>query len=154
MQAALVPSGPAARRCGSAAMRIRPRRSSVLFSLVLTLLSAGAADARVVRNGAACEGWAHAPALALHGTIAAFQLRGRFDELIDARGGRVVRRWRWAGLGAASGSDGATAWAQDRSGTAHRFDAAHARQVAATDAWLERRGWCAADALRAKEASP
>jgi hypothetical protein len=92
---------------------------------------------------AECSGWASASAVMLRGTIQADDLQGRFFELIDARSGRFVRRWDLAGLSEASGSDATSAWIQDRSGTVHRLDADHARRVAATDAWFEKRGWCA-----------
>jgi len=44
----------------------------------------------------------------------------------------------------AAGYDGVTAWYQDRSGASHPLDAVTARRVALTQAWLARRGWCAA----------
>ncbi len=40
-------------------------------------------------------------------------------------------------------------WSQDFSGTTHWLDSDHAKAVALSDAWIDRRGWCAANALGA-----
>src|ERR1700681_28321 len=123
----------------------------LIFAVSLALLVASpAAVSRAggVPRAEGCAWRANATALTLDGTLRFETLRGRFSEVVDPRSGRFVRRWDVEGLPESSGSDG-TAWVQDWSGTVHRLDAPHARRVAATDAWFDRRGWCAPDALGA-----
>jgi hypothetical protein len=67
--------------------------------------------------------------------------RGTFDEIFDARGGRIVRTMHLGPLAFGEGRD-TTEWGRDLSGAAHRYDSASARGRAITDAWLGRRGWC------------
>ena len=122
----------------------------VISSAILLSVPVASVQARDLRIGGGCDSWPRVPAVALRGAIAAGDMRGRFTELVDPRSGRFVRRFGLAGLAEAIGSDGATAWIKDWSGTVHRYDARHARAVAATDVWLERRGWCAPDGLAAR----
>jgi len=123
----------------------------LIFAVSLALLvgsPAAVSRAGGVPRAEGCAWRANATALTLDGTLRFETLRGRFSEVVDPRSGRFVRRWDVEGLPESSGSDG-TAWVQDWSGTVHRLDAPHARRVAATDAWFDRRGWCAPDALGA-----
>ena len=122
----------------------------VISLAILLSAPVAAVHARDGRMGGACEAWPDRPGVALRGTVRVDYLHGRFTELIDARNGRFVRRFSLAGLAETTGSDGTTAWIKDWSGTVHRYDAAHAHAVAATDAWFERRGWCASDRLAAR----
>jgi PDZ domain len=134
-----------------------PLRCALAVTVLGIALSAPAAAGvgRTTANSAVCGQAPPRTALALRGTIDALERwHGRFDELIDPASGRFVRHWSLGGFGESTGSDGTTAWVQDRSRTVHRLDAVHARRVAATDAWFARRGWCAADALGAVLTGP
>jgi len=129
-------------------------RLTIFAVSVLLLLCGDRGAAAGERGGAACARAAHA-AVALHGTIDMLGfLRGPFTELSDLRSGQFVRRFDVAGLGETMGSDGTTAWISDWSGTVHRYDAVHARAVAATDAWFDRRGWCAPNRLVGRLTAP
>jgi hypothetical protein len=122
--------------------------SAISLALLMGSPAAAARDGGVPR-AEGCAWHADASAFTLRGTLRFETLRGRFIEVADPRSGAFVRRWDVAGLPESNGSDGATAWVQDWSGTVHRLDAAHARRVAATDAWFDRRSWCAPGALGA-----
>jgi hypothetical protein len=107
--------------------------------------------ALMLRGGPSCQGWP-ARSLGSHGTIAAHGMIGRYDEQLDTSRGDVVQHWTMDGFSEAAGSNGGTEWTQDRSGTSHPMDSAHARAVGRTDAWLDARGWCLSDARGARGA--
>ena len=131
-------------------MRAVPRHLICAVSLALLVSAPAAASlAGGVPRAEGCAWRPNAPVLTMGGTLRVEDVRGRFTEAVDPRSGMFVRRWDFAGLPESSGSDGISAWVQDWSGTVHRLDAAHARRVAATDVWFDRRGWCALDALGA-----
>jgi hypothetical protein len=131
---------------------VRPQHLiSAIFLALLVGSPVAIAHAGVTR-AEGCAWQPNATALTLGGTLRFENLRGRFTEVVDPRSGRFVRRWDVAGLPESNGSDGSTAWVQDWSGTVHRLDAAHARRVAATDAWFDRHGWCSLGAFGAKPA--
>ncbi len=147
---------PHVRRISEDAVHLRDDldvRVILIGALSLALVVASPAAASRYGGSPRAEGCAWPPdatALTFGGTVRFENLRGRFTEIMDPRSGRFVRRWDIAGLPESNGSDGKTAWIQDWSGTVHRLDAAHARRVAATDAWFDRRGWCAPRGLGAK----
>jgi hypothetical protein len=74
---------------------------------------------------------------------------GAFSELVDPNTGATISHWTQDGFAEADGSSGTMRWTQDFSGTTHWLDSDHAKAVAATDSWIERRGWCAANSLGA-----
>jgi PDZ domain len=98
-----------------------------------------------------CVGWPQS-AVAVRGTVANHDMRGDYTELVDPRTGRTISHWTLDGLHVGNGSNGTMRWTEDFSGTTHWLDSDHAKAVAATDAWIERRGWCAANALGAATA--
>jgi len=120
---------------------------SVALLLGVSVVRGDAGDAP---TGGVCDVWSKASAVALHGTIDAVYLHGRFDELLDLRSGRFVRHVNFTRLRESTGSDGTSAWRKDWSGTVHRYDSRHARAIAVSDEWFERRGWCAPDRLGAR----
>ncbi len=95
-----------------------------------------------LRVASGCRGWSRIAAFNFRGTYAAEGLSGPFSETIDTKLGRSVTKIREGGFTSASGFDGTTAWSQDQSGASHPLDDAHARAMARTNAWLDRRGWC------------
>jgi PDZ domain len=99
-----------------------------------------------------CVGWPQS-AVAMRGSVANHDMRGDYTELVDPRTGRTISHWRLDGLHQAEGSSGTVRWTQDFSGTTHRLDSDHAKAVAATDAWIERRGWCAVNELGASSSN-
>ncbi|HEY4439485.1 MAG TPA: hypothetical protein VGN14_03460, partial [Candidatus Elarobacter sp.] len=117
-------------------------RLTVLALVLGTLVPAAAAADRVPASGGACDGWAQLRRVEADGTRVDGDVRGSFHTLIDPRTGRASERWREGPFVLAAGFDGSTAWSRDRSGTTLVHDADHAKRVAVTDAWLERRGWC------------
>jgi hypothetical protein len=96
-----------------------------------------------------CTNWLHVPVVAMRGTVRLHDMQGTSRELADPRTGRSISRWTVDGFHLASGETGTGHWTQDFSGTTHALDSRHAIAVAATDAWLDRRGWCSANGLGA-----
>jgi len=102
---------------------------------------------RAVKQMAAamhCAAWSRLRTVARRGTIVADGGTGTLREFVDVHTGRWMRAWTLGGFAQSEGFDGTHRWAQDLSGASHTLDAPHARAQAATDAWLLRRGWCAA----------
>ncbi len=95
-----------------------------------------------LRNASGCANWSHVAALQISGTHDGDGLTGPFHESLDTRDGRSAIVVHEGTFVDAQGFDGHLAWLQDFSGASHPLDAAHARELARTDAWMERRGWC------------
>jgi hypothetical protein len=89
-----------------------------------------------------CVEWQRTQALRLEGAIEAGGLTGTVTFLVDPRDGRNVATWSFGSFSEAAGFDGRVGWAQDRSGGSHDLNAAAARAISTTEAWLFRRGWC------------
>ena len=123
-------------------------RRFALGLLLCALFSPPRGDAAGIEAGPSCAGWAQPPAVAMRGTVQSHDMHGPYSELADPLTGATASRWTLDGLHQADGSNGAMRWTQDFSGTTHWLDSDHAKAVARTDAWIERRGWCAANARR------
>jgi hypothetical protein len=96
-----------------------------------------------LRKASGCAAWRDLDGIRSRGTYVADGVQYRFAESLDVRTGRFSRSWRAAaGLGGAEGFDGTRHWIEDRSGGRHDLDAAHARELTVTQAWLYRRAWC------------
>src|SRR5690242_18894538 len=115
-------------------------RLGLLLALTLTAHSAQAARLQLPQQG--CAAWRQVAALRLEGTFEAGGLKGAHTFLVDPRDGRNVTTWNFGTFSEASGFDGRIGWTQDRSGGSHELDAAAARAISTTEAWLFQRGWC------------
>jgi hypothetical protein len=91
---------------------------------------------------AACVHWGALRAIETHGRIEADGLTGSTTTVFDPRSGRHRTVEDFAAKSQANGFDGIVAWGRDISGGAHAYDAAAARRIAFTEAWLRKRGWC------------
>jgi hypothetical protein len=89
-----------------------------------------------------CAVWSHAYAVRLEGTIEAGGLKGKFTFVLDPRDGRSRITRDFGVFSERLGFDGAVGWSQDRSGGSHDLNAAAARTISTTEAWVFRRGWC------------
>jgi hypothetical protein len=112
----------------------------LLLALTLTAYSAQAAQLQLPQQG--CAAWRQLAALRLEGTFEEGGLKGAHTFLVDPRDGRHVTTWNFGTFSEASGFDGRVGWAQDRSGGSHELNAAAARAISTTEAWLFHRGWC------------
>ena len=123
-------------------VKTKAARGWLVLACAAALLDAKPALPRGLAIAGGCAGWTRSAALAVRGVREADGLRGPFSALVDTRDGRSATQWRAANISGGAGFDGARAWVRDPSGASHVLDAAHAREVAATDAWIARRGWC------------
>ncbi len=132
------------------------KAASVGVVLAAAAIAAGAFAPPAARAGAddplhrlaaasGCGAWSHLRTLRFTGRQSGDGLSGPETETLDTRSGAFVDRWRNGVFPSASGYDGRTGWAVDRSGVAHAMNAPFAVALARTDAWVATRGWCAAD---------
>lgn len=114
-------------------------RSVLLLAVFLVFVSPSFA-ASLPKTG--CAAWQHVPALTLSGTVEDGGITGKLTMRLDSRDGRNVTETDYGVFSEASGFDGHVGWTKDRSGASHDLDAAAARAISTTEAWLFRRGWC------------
>ena len=111
-----------------------------LLSSIATLGVYPVEAAQLPRHG--CAAWQRVAALELAGSIEQGGLKGRYTLLLDPHEGRSVTAREFGAFSERAGFDGQVGWAQDRSGASHQLNAAAARAISTTEAWLLRRGWC------------
>lgn len=126
------------------------RRAFVACVLVACLPAFASADVpepswSAIRDAAGARAWRAATLVRIDGRRTEAGLTGDAVEFVDPHDGRSDRRSRWPMSAERVVADGATVWRQDRSGGVHRLDGAFAAKRSATDAWLARAGWLAAD---------
>ena len=100
------------------------------------------AEMRAAAGGAA---WVSTEALEWVGTDRSSGLDGTYKALIDRRSGRFREAARFSVGQSADGIDAAGPWHMDNSGGVHALDAAEARKVYTTYAWLFGRAWLSDD---------
>jgi hypothetical protein len=105
---------------------------------------------RLLAQGSGCSAWSHIRTLHFSGRTSGDGLQGPDSVDLDTQTGAYTERWTNDAFSTVSGFDGRAAWSVDRSGAAHAFNAAFATELARTDAWVARQGWCAPDRGGAK----
>ena len=131
-----------------------PRRPGLelaagVFALLLAAAPASAqqpeasAAALLARLKAATGGerWDRATTVSAAGEKTSFGLKGAYGSAEDLATGRFARRSDYGLLANAEGLDDAGRWRRDNSGGVHPLDSDEARAVAATEAYLARRGY-------------
>ena len=91
-----------------------------------------------------CAGFPRTGTLYLEGTAISSGSTGTFTRLTDGQGRSVDAR-RQQAYSEALGFDGISGWRRDRSGATHRLNSPVALEMARSQAWLDKRGWCLPD---------
>lgn len=114
-----------------------------LAYLFVCIASAAEAQAgqQLPLDSPSCDSWGHGGLVELRGEIGG-SVKGSFDRVSDTSGGRIFQRESLPSYRTSNGDDGSGAWLQDKSGGSHRLNAPFAIALAASDRWIERRGWC------------
>ncbi|HEV2530589.1 pepsin/retropepsin-like aspartic protease family protein [Phenylobacterium sp.] len=118
----------------------------VVLASALQASTARAADgARAVlaalKAATGGSGWDSGGALVTEGRKTSFGLTGPYEAVEDLTSGRFVRRADYGLFRNAEGLDAQGRWRVDNSGATHPLDTEEAREVAATEAFLARRGY-------------
>jgi hypothetical protein len=105
--------------------------------------SSNTADGILARSLAAAGGaaWARARTLHLQGGIRAGGLSGPCDQWVDLANARFAMRLSLGPATLSVGHDGVQAWQRSANGEVLVQDSEAGRRTAATDAWINARGW-------------
>jgi len=120
------------------------RNRLVLISCFSAVVAFAQAAPRPLSAGPSCTGWSTQGELEMLGRTTGGGLDGVIRRVVDPRTGRWAEWTDYGGFQVASGFDGVTAWSRDRSGGSHRLNAAFAVELARSESWIARRGWCRA----------
>ena len=101
------------------------------------------ADRVLARALAAAGGaaWARVRSLRFEGSVRAGGLSGPYEQWVDRSGGRHAMRLTLGPATMAGGFDGVQAWQRSANGEVVVQDSEAGRRAAATDAWINVRGW-------------
>jgi hypothetical protein len=91
---------------------------------------------------ATCVGWKDITTITTLGKTEGEGFKGTFTQTLDTHTGRYMIAGDYGMYNVADGFDGSFALSQDWSGASHYLNSRAAQSIAATRAWLRRRGWC------------
>ena len=97
--------------------------------------------ARALAAAGGADAWARVRTLRFEGRVQAGGLTGPYEQWIELESGRHAMRLSLGPAAMAGGHDGTQAWQRSANGEVVVQDAEAGRRAAATDAWINARGW-------------